>query len=78
MQADPRSLSRRIFRCFLEAFEIADSGGAVRVEVNKASNSDFGEVCLIPMPAPDRVQSLPTALILSLPIEREFLCKTTS
>ncbi len=73
VEADPRSLSRRLFHYFLRAFEIAGSGGAVRVAVFMRSLLSEGQVKLIPIPAPSRVQSAPPPFILAFPIERQKL-----
>lgn len=78
VKADPKSLSRRLFRCFLGAFEIAGSGGAVKVEVSETPDSEFGQVCFIPIPAPNAICSTPTELSFKLPLERKVLWKTTN
>ncbi|MFB2917651.1 sigma-54-dependent Fis family transcriptional regulator [Aerosakkonema funiforme] len=68
VQADPRSLSRRLFREFIQAFDLVGKGGAVRIEIHKIAHASSGQVSLIPMPAPERVQSAPIPFTMTLPI----------
>ncbi|WP_017721915.1 GAF domain-containing protein [Kamptonema formosum] len=73
VRADPRSLSRGLFHYFVRAFEIAGSGGAVRVEVLMVPLLSEGQARLSPIPAPRSVKSEPSPFILAFPIERQKL-----
>lgn len=73
VEADPRNLSRRLFHYFVRAFEIAGSGGAVRVQVLMMPLLSEGQVRLSPIPAPSSVKSEPPPFILAFPIERQKL-----
>jgi transcriptional regulator of acetoin/glycerol metabolism len=48
--ADLNNLLRKLLRYFLQAFEIANQGGTVAVEVNKIPNSELVEVSFTPIP----------------------------
>ncbi|MBW4493395.1 MAG: sigma-54-dependent Fis family transcriptional regulator [Oscillatoria princeps RMCB-10] len=73
VEADPRNLSRGLFHYFVRAFEIAGSGGAVRVQVLMMPLLSEGQVRLSPIPAPSSVKSEPPPFILAFPIERQKL-----
>ena len=68
IEADRHSLSRRIFRAFVEAFEIAGSGGSVKVEVEKITALDLGQIIFIPIPAFNKVCFPLTPFMLQFPI----------
>lgn len=70
VEADSRRLLRQLFHYFVQVFETAGSGGAVRVEVLKIPYLQSAQVRWVPIPAPNRVGSMPVPLILKLPLEK--------
>lgn len=68
IDADPRSLARKIFHALVQSFEIAGAGGAIWVEVEKIPATSSGQLRLIPMPSANIVRSAPNPIILTFPI----------
>ncbi|OUL36606.1 phytochrome sensor protein [Nostoc sp. T09] len=71
--ADSRSLLRKLFRYFLQAFESADRGGTVEVVVSRMLNSDLAQVNFIPISVLNIDQSEHTQYTFSLPIANKNL-----
>ena len=73
VEADLRSFLRNLLGYFLQAFDTAGKGGAVKVEVHQIPSLSSGQVRLLPISAPNTVQSTPTPFILRLPLLRSLL-----
>ncbi|HLO84734.1 MAG TPA: sigma-54-dependent Fis family transcriptional regulator, partial [Nostocaceae cyanobacterium] len=66
--AEPRSLLRRLLRCFLQAFENAGKGGKVEVMVANMPCSELISVNFISIPGLNNCKSEPITHSFTLPI----------
>lgn len=69
VEADPRELLRRAFRCFVEAFDAARGGGAVHVGLGQARDG-VAEVEIVSAPPPGSGRE-PKAMRVTAPLARE-------
>lgn len=67
IEGDKRSLLRSLFKDFLQALDMAGSGGAILVKVETIPHSISGKVCLIPIPAPNNLQLAPVPFVCIYP-----------
>lgn len=71
--AEKKSLFRRLFRYFLQAFEIAHKGGTVEVEVDRRPNSKLAQVSFKPIPVVKISQTNLIPYIFTIPIGKNLL-----
>jgi transcriptional regulator of acetoin/glycerol metabolism len=71
--AEKKSLLRRLFRYFLQAFEIAHQGGTVEVEVDRIPNSKLAQISFKPIPVFKISQTNLIPYIFTIPIGKNLL-----
>ncbi len=72
--ADSKSLLRNLFHYFLQAFESANKGGTVEVEVgvDRKPNPELARVSFKPMPVLNTSPSNQTPYVFTCPIEKNY------
>lgn len=69
VNADPRSLLRRLLRYFIQALDQAGKGGILNVAVNKISHLDLVQVSFTGIALVNRFPSTPNSQVFCLPIK---------
>lgn len=73
IEADVRRLTRQIFHYFVQVFEIAGAGGAVKIEIKKIPSALCGQLSFTPIPALNTVPTSPTSFMMKMKLAKNII-----